>query len=789
MTSKDISQPLFKLTKLSLAMLCITSVNSYAAQQAEKEIEKSLEEVVVVAQKRAQSIQDVPVTITAYDGDFLESVGIGELDALSDITPGLVIQEQSPNNPGFVIRGITSDSGSSQSSSRVSVYYNGVDVSRSRGSYFELFDIEGIEVVKGPQATLFGTAASVGAISVATRKPEQDFSAQIKASVGNFSAKNLSGFVTGGSNLVQGRFAFTSRTRDGFIENIAGNDDSQSAGGFVQEDMHALDHVSYRPSLRITPNNDVTIDLVYTYEKNDDSGTSFKNGLYAPTGGDTSPYSFVELSGSPLSKDVFGKEDLGVERTVNDLNLTVNWDVNDNLTVTSITAQRSFDSLEVFDGDGTQAWFLEFAEAAEGDQFSQELRAVYTAGDFTTIFGASYFDEDGSQAVPFSTEESVFLNCLGLLGSDLPCINTDGSVNVLTPYLTEGAATLLPYSLEFTNYGENTAYSAFADVSYRATNALELTAGLRYVKEEKRSGYQSDAPNSVLTGAALFTVDTGGEIFYAEADYDDWLPRFNALYEINPTTNVYATISKGRRSEVLEVSSMATAQGDAAISVSEVPAEVIWNYETGIKGKALQNRVDYSVAMFYQEYSNFQVTLQDEEGVAYSADAGSATNIGFEAEVRALLSDEFEVFANTAFLDAEIDDDSNNGQLAGNTFRLQPEWTFSTGVFYGTEITNSLSLTSSLIYSYRTEVFFEPENAPISGLDISQEAFGLMSARVGISSNANWSVSLYANNLLDEEYLVDAGNTGGGFGNPTFVAGAPRMFGVEFTMNFGTAGL
>jgi outer membrane receptor protein involved in Fe transport len=783
-SSKLTSTPLTKLTKLSLAVLCATTVNSYADDTKDKEL-KELVEIVVVAQKRAQSIQDVPVTISAYDGDFLESVGIGELDALSDITPGLVIQEQSPNNPGFVIRGITSDSGSSQSSSRVSVYYNGVDVSRSRGSYFELFDVEGIEVVKGPQATLFGTAASVGAISVATRKPEQDFSAQIKASVGNFNANNVSGFVTGGNDMVQGRVAFTYRKRDGFIENIAGDDNSQSAGGFVQDDMHALDHVSYRPSLRITPNNDVTIDLIYTYEKNDDSGTSFKNGLYAPTGGDTSPYSFVEMSGSPYSEEVFGKEDLGVERTVNDVNLTANWNVSDNLTITSITAQRSFESLEVFDADGTQAWFLEFAEEAEGDQFSQEIRAVYTQDKLTSIFGASYFSEDGSQAVPFSTEESIFLNCLGALGSGVPCINSDGSVNVLTPVLTGGLATILPYSLEFTNYGENTAYSAFADVSYKVTDALELTAGLRYIKEEKRSGYSSDAPNSVLTQAALFTVDTGGEIFYAEADYDDWLPRFNALYEIDAATNIYATISKGRRSEVLEVSSTTDTQGDAVISVTEVPAEIIWNYETGIKGKALQSRLDYSLAVFYQNYSNFQVTLQDEEGVAYSADAGSATNVGLEAEVRALLSDEFEVFANTAYLDAEIDDDSNNGQLAGNTFRLQPEWTFSTGLFYGTELSSSLNLTSSLIYSYRTDVFFEPENAPISGLDISQEGFGLLSARLGIASTSNWSVSLYANNLLDEEYLVDAGNTGGGFGNPTFVAGAPRMVGLEFSMNFG----
>lgn len=781
MKNKLTIRPFFKLTKLSVAMICVTSTNSFADQT----INKELDEIVVVAQKRAQSIQDVPVTISAYDGDFLESLGIGELDTLSEITPGLVIQEQSPNNPGFVIRGITSDSGSSQSSPRVSIYYNGADVSRSRGSYFELFDVEGIEVVKGPQATLFGTAASVGAISVATRKPEKDFSAQLKASVGNYSAKGVSGFVTGGNDLMQGRVAFTYRERDGFIKNIAGDSNSQNPAGFKQDDMHAIERFSYRPSLRITPSDDVTIDLVYTYEKNDDSGTSFKNGLYAPTGGDTSPYSFVEMPGSPYAESVFGKKDLGVERTVNDLNLTVNWDVSNDLTITSITAGRNFDSLEVFDADGTQAWFLEFAEAAEGDQFSQELRAVYTQNKFTSIFGVSYFEEDGSQRVPFSTEESIFLNCLGVLGSGVPCINNDGSVNILTPALTGGAISELPYSLEFTNYGENKAYSAFADVTYAATEALELTAGLRYIKEEKRSGYSSTAPNSVLTQAPLFTVDTNGETFYDDADYDDWLPRFNALYIINPTTNMYTTISKGRRSEVLEVSSANDEQGSVEASLSEVPAEIIWNYETGIKGKALDGRLDYSVAVFYQDYSNFQVTLQDDEGVAFSADAGSATNVGAEAEVRALINNEFEVFANAAYLDAEIDDDSNNGNLAGNKFRLQPEWTFSTGLFYSTELSNSLNLTSSLIYSYRSEVYFEPANAPISGLDISQPGLGLVSARLGIASGDDWDVSVFASNLLDKEYLVDAGNTGGGFGNPTFVAGAPRFVGIELTLGFG----
>ncbi len=501
------------------------------AQTNEQEIEK----ITVTTQKRIQTIQDIPVSITAYGGEFLERLGINELDVLSDITPGLTIQEQSPNNPGFVIRGITSDSGSSQTAQRVSVYYNGVDVSRSRGSYFELFDIERIEVVKGPQATLFGTAASVGAISVITAKPQKEFDAAITAQYGNFSARTLRGFVTGGNSKVQGRLALSYRERDGFIRNIAGEAGSQSEGGFNQEDLNGIERFAIRPSLRFTPNDDLTIDLVYSYEEDDDTGTSFVNGLIPATGGDTSPFSFAELSGSPFAEEVFGKPDLGIEREVEDINLTAEWQVNENLTVTSISAFRRFDSLEVFDADGSQAFFLEFAEEAEGEQFSQELRAVHSTDTLFTIIGANYFTEDGSQAVPFSTEESIYLNCLGFLSDfNAPCVNEDGSVNILTPLLTQGALSVLPYQAEFTNFGDNDSFSVFADVTYLVSDELELTAGVRYVTEDRTSGFIADSPNSVLSGGPLLpVVDTNGETFESSNDFSGVLPRFNLLFRFN----------------------------------------------------------------------------------------------------------------------------------------------------------------------------------------------------------------------------------------------------------------
>jgi len=735
----------------------------------------SIERISVTTQKRTQPLQDVPVTVSAFNGDTLEQLGIQDLDVLSEITPGLVIQEQSPNNPGFVIRGITSDSGSAQAAPKVSVYYNGTDVSRSRGSYFELFDIERVEVVKGPQATLFGTAAAVGALSVTTRKPQEEFAASITAGVGNFAARQLQGFITGGQSLVQGRFAFTYRERDGYVKNIAA----------TQPDLHGIDRLGARASLRFTPNDAVVVDLIYNHEQNNDTGTAFKSRRFAPTGGDTSPYSFVEASGSPLAIKVFGKADLGIDRTVDDVNLTVNWDVNSQWSFTSISATRRFDSLEVFDADGTQAWFLEFAEDARGEQFSQEFRFSYAGDRLNSFAGISYFDEDGSQRVPFSTEESIFLNCIGRLPGAKPCINPDGSVNQLTPVLTQGRFLQLPYQGVYQNFGDNQAVSVFADASYQLSEQWELTAGLRYVSEDKTSRYASDFARSVLAGAPLLPIaSTGGRQFSADGEYEAWLPRFNALYRLNDSVNLYATVSKGRRSEVVDVGSTNSATG-VVPRVSEVPAETLWNYEAGLKGSTTDNRVGYALSVFTQDYQDFQVSLRDSAGNAYIANAGQAKNTGIEAEVMVGLTDWLQFFSNVAWLDAKIDDNSSNGNLAGKRFRLQPEYTAGAGLLLAQDLSAGYQLQGSLVYAFRSDIFFEEANAPIAGFDIRQGAVQQTSIRFGVEqTEAAWSVTVYATNLFDKAYLVDAGNTGGSFGYPSFIAGAPRQIGIEFKQNF-----
>lgn len=768
------------------SLLAILASPPTIAQGATDTNDNSIvEEIIVTTQKREQSLRDVPVTVTSYSGRLLEELNIDEFDEVSDITPGLIIQEQSPNNPAFVIRGITSDSGSAQIAPRVSIYLNGIDVSRSRGSHFELFDIERIEVAKGPQATLFGTASAIGAVSVITRKPQEEFEGEITLGYGNFDSYQARGFVTGGTETIQGRLAFSYRKRDGFIENIAGDPGSQSAGGTVQPDLNGIERFGVRGSLRLIPNDNVTVDLVLNYEKNDDTGTSFKSGTLAPTGGSTDPFSFAELGGGgPRSAEVLGDDELGIDRELYDGNLTISLDLDDNWTITSVTGYREFDSLEVFDADGSAAIFAEFTEDASGDQFSQELRANYSTEGFSAFFGANYFTESGQQRVPFLTEEGTFLQCAAGVIPGLPCIGPDGTIGSLT------AAQGLPpifYDAEFANSGEFDIYSVFADATYSLTDKLEITAGLRFVYEERESGSFNRLPPSVLTGAPLlaFGADTNGEFVTASEDFDAFLPRFNARYEVNDDVSLYATVSKGRRSDVIDVSATLDGNGNPVASVTNVPEEIIWNYEGGIKARALDGNLDIALSAFYQDYENFQVTVVDINGQLQPSNAGSASNFGVEGELRTQLGAHFQMFGNVAYIDAQIDDEAANGIFAGNRFRLQPEWSTALGGLFTYPVTYEINFFANATWTYRSEVFFEIENQPIAGLDISEDEVHLVNLRAGFAAaDDSWEVNVFANNLFDNEYIIDAGNTGGAFGTPTFVAGPPRFYGVQLTGRF-----
>lgn len=732
------------------------------------------EQVIVTGLKRDSSIGDIPAAISVYSAEFLDDFEINRFNHLSDFVPGLIVQDQGVTGNSFVIRGISSDDGAAQQSPRVSIFLNGIDVSRVPSSYFELYDIEQVDIARGPQATLFGSAAAIGAIAVTSKRPEQGFSANLHASVGNYSAEEVNGHINFGGNLVQGRLALFHSQRDGYVENIANN----------REALQGYDRFAVRASLRFTPSENLTVDLILNHERADDTATAFKSARFAPPGGSTDPQTFAALGGSPYSDAHFGRG-LGIDREVDDANITAIWRMNDNTKLTLISGYREYAIEEVFDADGTIAPFGELFDVSKGSQLSHELRLNWIRDSFDTLIGINYFSEDAEQSISFSTEESIFLNCQGIFGDAVPCYTNEGVVPVLTPVVTSGAFNELPYRAEFLEGADNESLSAFIDIAAQLNTRWELQAGLRYTYEDRSSSYRADQPASVLTGDSFFgIVDTRGSDVSSGDSYDSWLPRFSVLFH-GDTNNLYGTIAKGRRSNVLNVQSGLDASDNVIADTTSIPAEDIWNYEIGIKGTALRSQMDYNVAIFYQDYKNFQINRRDESARVIVENAGTATNTGIETEARWAVSEFLQLNGHLAYIDASVDESSNNGLYAGNRFRLQPQWTVSLGYSYLSAIGNNLQFFSNGVWTYRSSVFFEPDNAPVLGIAIEQSSVALVNIKLGIKApQQGWSLYFYGQNIFDKEYIIDAGNTGSVFGSPTYVSGEPALYGIGLTMNW-----
>lgn len=764
-----------KKSGLIVAFLATVSATAVHAQDTAQDAaqEGALGgDIIVTSQKFEQKLRDVPITITAVTQEQMKRIGVDDLDELSNYVPGLNIQEQSANNPGIVIRGITSDSGSAQQAARVTLYYNGVDISRSRGAYQAIYDVDRIEVVKGPQATLFGTASTIGAVSILSARPKPGVSGELTAGYGNYNAYLVGGHLNVGNDVIAARVAGEWKKRDGYVENLSP----------TQDDLYAQNQLGLRASLRYTPTPALTVDLIGTYDRQRNSGTPFISKRFATVQGPGNPFGAANLSGSPFSKQVLGKDKLGLTRDVYDVNLTARYDLGDGWSFTTVNGYRSFDSLEVFDADGSAAWWLEFAEGAYGSQISHESRFAYVGDHVRTSFGWNVFHENNRQEVPFSTEEGIYLQCAAAVVPGLACISPTGVVTAAqaTSILTKGAATQIPYSSIFTNKGINDQYSMFGEVTWMPVHALEVTAGIRALIEQRKSGYVSVAPNSVLSKAPLIPgqVTTKGTL-WSQDSFQAFLPRFNVLYRLNDAVNLYATISKGRRSPVVN---------QTATSTGIIPEETVWNYEGGVKLSS--GMFAGSLGVYYQKYRNFQIsrTVTDANdpsgrpvGSSVTESAGTAGNLGFEAEGQLRPTDWLTLFANGGYIDGGIDKTKANGIYAGNRFRLQPRLQWAAGFTVDAPVGNGMRVFATPSVTYRSKIYFEIPNKEA----ISQEKVTLINVKAGMSfADGRYEVAGFVRNAANEKYLLDAGNTGGGFNDPTYIPGEPRFYGLQLTGRF-----
>lgn len=800
-----------------------------------KEDSHALGEVIVTTQKKKQSSLEIPVAVSAVTGSVMEKLNLHQLDDVAQFTPGVQIQLQSPNNPGYVIRGVTSDDGEAYSQPRVSVFMDGVSTSRSRASAVELFDLERMEVAKGPQGTLFGRGAEIGGISIIRHKPVDNLSGELSMNYGSYNQRQVSGFIN--TPIIKGklanRFAFDYDARDGFIKNEAGGR------------LNGKNALAFRNSTQWWANDDTSIRLVLDYQHDDYPGTSFHS--INPMYGNSDPNSTANLEAD---------KKLGIKRNVGGALLNIDHNINHRWSFNSITGFRAFNSKERFDADGTYLPLLLCQEKENGTQFSQEFRFNYDDKNrFSGFVGASYFYENSSQDInakanlqylyPVFIQKSVKAslssqidNVKGLLAQMLPAayqpmvdaalaqlmskwfpenptVDANGKLvpQTATPDIYGDLKTALgavgmdldqvlagmgdngrtiqatlqgisakpldtAYTEQGKNYGTNQAVELYADGTLKLTKNLNFTLGVRGTYENQETGYSSSTVPS-LFGAVLYHPTENGAKVMAKDSYWSWVGRAALNYMIG-RNNIYASVSRGRRPGVLYFN-------NDPKDFETLKPEIIYSYEAGVKGSLLQGRLNYDLCAYYYDWYNYQTSVFNATTSKYEYDdAGRAHSFGIEASISYSPCRYLNLFGNWSYIEGkfnEKDDNGNKQRFAGNRFRLTPKNSFAVGFDLNVPTGKKASIYFRPTYSWKSKVFFEESNEP----ELTQGAFGLLNFTAGYRMQPGkvyYEISAFGKNVLDEKYVVDAGNSGRQIGFPTYVGGTRSVVGVMFKIGF-----
>jgi outer membrane receptor protein involved in Fe transport len=803
-----------------------------------------VQEVVVTAQKREQKEIDVPITMTAYTGRFLEKEGVQDLHDLSLRTPGFFLQNQSVNDPGLVMRGITTDSTDPTNEPRVSIYQDGVSISQIPASAVELFDLERVEVAKGPQTTLFGRSALTGAVNIIQSKAtEAGFDWTLHAEGGNYNY----GYVEGMVNIPVGdtfavRISGVDKQRDGYIKNEAGgpplNGTSTKAARVA---------FNYRPNARLSD------DLILNYERDDPSAVAFKNTTFYPSNattgqvlGNLSPFSSAALSSTPALDN---NRRFGISREIQSVTNILSYGFDGGFKVTSTTAARRFTSEEIYDPDGFSFPLLTGSDNNGGYEYSQDIRLNYDPGGKLSAFGGvSVFGDYGRQQNGFIINEPVTLALLtGVLNRTNPnagpisaytspqlmAAELQGLAGAYGVALPSAQALALANNLNQNNYEQDIvtsltqSYDVYLDGTYHVTDKLEVSAGVRYTTDSKKTTNAAQVGSrSVLGGvigalsqpaatraallaglsapgaaniplSAAYPVPLFGILYQptngngnkdADSLSDSGLSwRLTGRYAFTPDLDAYATYARGRRPEVLASDGASAPYGATKFSVE--PSETLDNYEGGLKARLFNRALSLDGAIYYNQYEHFSTTLAQNNQFV-TVDAGNATTYGFEGQANWAATSMDDIFATYTFTHGRFD----NGILKGNQFRLTPEHVFTLGASLRQRALGGVfDLVPNVRYS--SKQYFNDDNGNPTilkeeGLFLQplqfnqyQTGYGVADLRLSYAPNGgHWKVEAFVTNVTDTKFLKDSGNTGLNIGLPTDIPGEPRFFGVAFTL-------
>lgn len=710
-------------------------------------------DIVVTAQRRSESLQDVPISITALSGETLAKAGIQDTESLATLTPGLLVQRSVVGK--ISIRGVGNENYTISGDPGVAVHSDGVYVARAAAGLFDLFDIERVEVLRGPQGTLYGRNATGGVINVIPNRPTDKFEARIGGEYGNYNAFRLDGMVN--VPLGEGlglRIAALRNSRDGFTVNANSGARSRGLGQLDSKNVWAV-----RGQLGYDGPSPFSARLSIEY-LNDNSNLPAYKYLNRPTalptadfGGGANAFLPANLRvvnqgfelaipgttrGVGTDADVFGSTQFGAA-------LHLGYDFG-NANLTSITGYRRTKFNWLNDGDGSDVFYVNYIQQDDTEQFSQEVQLTGGSKQLEWLLGGYYFRETGSSfiALPFT------------FGANLPFyIRIDGTA-------------------------KTDALAGFGELRWIPTDRLKVTVGARYSHEKRNAAYRYE----INFGPPVTVVNQN-----LNATFNAFTPRLVVNYEATDDLNVYASATRGFKSGGFNL---------LAIQPGFAP-EKVWTYEAGIKSQFADRRITLNANVFYAKYSDIQVG-QIVNLSSVLTNAAKATLKGFEVEMSARPTDAFDLGATVAYLDARYDNfctgdptrptapvsvgctAANPIQLGGNRFPRAPEWTLTGTAAYTIPVAEG-GLTLRGDIRYQSKTFFTQFNRPL----ISQDGYTLVNARLTwTSGNGRYSFGGFVNNLFDKVYFSEVLESGAF--NPQLVAqayvGAPRTLGINGSVRF-----
>lgn len=735
-------------------------------------------EIIVTAQKREQKITDVPMSISAYGSDFVEQIGATELSRLSEITPGFVIQLQDRFAPGFSIRGITSNEFSPQSELRVAVFQDGIAATQAAATYGEMFDIDRIEVEKGPQSTLHGRSALNGGVSIFQKRPTDELGVEVKGGLGTYNYYHAQAVVNVPLGDTAGiRLGALKRKRDGFVK------DTDGSGSY-----NALNAQAYRFAGKWEPSDRFGFNLIATYDVDDTKGgVPFKSRTFVPLDQATGVVAGDINFWTPTHLNSFGTlPEAYFHRDIVGISGTAELELSDRFSLTSITGYRGFDACQSGDNDGTPTNIIAYQQCNFGDQYSEELRLNFTdLGPLEGFVGASAFKASNGMNFDLGYDErAMALMFSGALQRLAPTGLTNSQINAL---LGPAAAALKPFHLDQQRTtADVTTYDVFADVTLHATDRIEVFAGGRVTWDKKKvtlQGLTPNGPSNLTRGGLLLQPTPNGTIVTGGNSSTVMTGRAGVRFALTPDVNLYAVYGIGKRPATLQLSPTAAA--------TLIPAEKLASMEGGVKLRLFDGALIGDASIFHYEYENFQ-TQGVVNGRLATINAGKADSTGFEAQLNYTVTPEFSIFGSYGYNHARF----RSGAFEGNRFRNSPDHKYAFGAKIEVPVHGG-SIAFAPLWSWQSKMFFFDDNDranlqvrnPVAlsdrVVDEFQDGFGQLSARLTFTdADDRWSFALVGDNILDKKFIVDAGNMGDYFGIPTFIAGTRANFRAEFNVKF-----